>query len=314
MRIGILGQPCIDENVFPGRSVRKALGGVLYSFAAMERIMRGTKGSSFVPVSWLSNPDRDAISAFTDSFQHLERTRGFWPADSPTNQVQLVYRDDGSRTEHCSHILPPLTKRELSSELLESLDGLFVNMISGYDITIETLEESLQHVSRRPFVHLDIHALILGSLSNANQNSHFGSGREPRGVKEWKRWLAIADSVQMNELEARWLADPEIQSEDQLLKYLLSSKKCPRLQYAVLTRAERGATLYDWNQKLVHHAEVPNVKVVDTTGSGDVFGSAFLFAILAGLMPERSLERAVQWASWNATLTSIEEILTSENE
>ncbi|HEY3876803.1 MAG TPA: PfkB family carbohydrate kinase, partial [Candidatus Kapabacteria bacterium] len=90
--------------------------------------------------------------------------------------------------------------------------------------------------------------------------------------------------------------------------------KCPRLQYAVLTRAERGATLYDWNQKLVHHAEVPNVKVVDTTGSGDVFGSAFLFAILAGLMPERSLERAVQWASWNATLTSIEEILTSENE
>lgn len=313
MRIGILGQPCIDEIIQPGRAaMRHALGGVLYSFAAMDRLMRVGNAGSFVPVSWLSVPDRALLMPIIQKFQNIDKHSGFWPSDSRTNRVQLVYSEDGSRAEHCSHILPHLSLDELTVDLMDSLDGLFVNMISGYDVSVDTLEQALNRASKKPFVHLDIHALVLGLLSNANEASPFGGGREPRGVKEWKRWLAIADSVQLNELEVRWFADPEIISEQELLKYIVLSNQFPKLRHLILTRAERGATLFDFGKEMVYHASPPTVEVIETTGSGDVFGSAFIFSLLSGKRPESALESAVEWASWNTTLKSIDQILESK--
>ncbi len=313
MRIGILGQPCIDENIHPGRSnISQALGGVLYSFASMDRLMRDSMDADFVPISWLSIPDSPILSVLTNRFQKMNQNIGFWPSNERTNRVQLVYREDGSRTEHCSHILPPLTEKELSADLMDSLDGLFINMISGYDVSIDTLEVALRRATKRPFVHLDIHALVLGELSQKNVSDPYGGGREPRGVKEWKRWLAIADSVQMNELEARWFADPEIRGEDELLRYIRDRKEFPQLRSLILTRAERGATLYDWKEQMVYNAAPESVQPVDTTGSGDVFGSAFIFFVLQGKSLAQSVEEAVRMASWNTTLASIGEILTAE--
>ncbi len=314
MRVGIIGQPCIDEIIHvenPSTVPEQALGGVLYSYTAMERLMRecGSEIDSFAPLTWLSDPDRPFLESLLGKLGHLERNIGLWPTDSLTNRVQLVYRGNGERTEHCPHILPSLNPDQLSVDVMDSLDGLFVNMISGYDVSIDTLEAALDGVAKRPYVHIDIHALVLGSLSERDENAPLGRGREPRGVKEWKRWLALADSAQLNELEVRWFADPEIKSEAELLQYILLCQQFPKLRHLILTRAERGATLFDFEQKMVFNATPPTVEVVETTGSGDVFGSAFTFFLLYGKRPEEALARAVEWASWNTTLTSIDQIL-----
>jgi hypothetical protein len=316
MRIGILGQPCIDEILQPGKrspSTERALGGVFYSYAAMERLLR-ERGSedAFAPLTWLSSPDREFLSTLLRKFDHMDRSTGLWSTDSLTNRVQLVYQEDGHRSEHCPHILPPLTRREISPDLLERLDGLFVNMISGFDIELETLEAALNQVTKRPYVHLDIHALVLGPLSQANSAEKFGGGREPRGVPGWKRWLAIADSVQMNEFEARWLADPEIRSEEDLLRAIerMDLRKGPK--HVIITRAARGATVYDMEAGDATHIPAPTMDALETTGSGDVFGSAFIFSIMAGMKPEDALREAVNWASWNTTLTSIQQILDTQ--
>ena len=181
-------------------------------------------------------------------------------------------------------------------------------MISGFDIDIETLETALHGSKKKPYVHIDIHALVLGSLSERDEHAPFGGGREPRGVKEWKRWLALADSVQLNELEVRWFADPEIKSESELLKYILLSHQFPKLRNLILTRAERGATLFDFENEMVYNASTPPINAIETTGSGDVFGSAFIYFMLSG-EAEEALEKAMEWASWNTTLRSIDQIL-----
>jgi hypothetical protein len=314
MRIGIIGQPCIDEITHvahPSAVPEQALGGVLYSYAAMERLMRecGSKTDFFLPLTWLSKPDRSFLETLLDKFYHLEHGTGLWPIDSQSNRVQLVYQENGERTEHCPHILPGLSLNELPVDVLDSLDGLFINMISGYDVSIDTLEAALKSVTKRPYVHIDIHALVLGDLSDRNEDTPFGGGREPRGVSEWKRWLAIADSVQLNELEVRWFADPDVQSESELLRYILLSNQFPKLRYLILTRAERGATLFDFDNEMVFNATPPTVEAIETTGSGDVFGSAFVFSVLSGKPPEEALQQAVEWASWNTTLRSIDQIL-----
>jgi len=313
MRIGILGQPCIDALLYPGddpSAPKRALGGVLYSYAAMERLMRenGSKTDSYVPLTWLSVPDRDYLETLLRRFEHIDRSAGLWQTDSLTNRVQLVYKESGDREEHCPHILPELTSEELTQSLLESLDGLFVNMISGFDILIDALETALRESKKRPFLHLDVHALILGVLSESGKGG-YGLGRAPHGVRAWRRWLAVADSVQMNENEVRWFADPDFRSEEELLRAIERMEVHERPRQIILTRASRGASLYSFGSGEAHHIPVPKITAVETTGSGDVFGSAYIFSILQGKPPEEALREAVRWASWKTTLTSIEQIL-----
>ncbi len=314
MRIGIIGQPCIDEIVHPEKRAttpERALGGVLYSYAAMERLLRehSDSGDSFAPLTWRSNHDREFLETLLGKFRYMDGFAGLWPTDSLTNRVQLVYQADGHREEHCPHILPPLILEQLAPTLLESLDGLFVNMISGFDVALETLEATLGKMDRRPYVHLDVHALVLGTLSQASSKEKFGGGREPRGVPEWGRWLALADSVQMNEFEARWLGDPEIRSEEGLLYAIERMDTDERPKHIIITRASRGASIYHFNSSEAHHVPAPAMDVLETTGSGDVFGSAYIFFVAHGERPEQAVRRAVHWATWNTTLRTIDQIL-----
>jgi hypothetical protein len=345
MKIGIIGAPCIDEIVHlddttQDHPVRHAVGGILYSHCAMERMMRETgNGDRFVPLTWLSEPDRPLLDAALAGFRHLERGMGLWPTDAPTNRVFLVYDERGDRTANCPNVLPPLTPLELTPELLSGLDAIFVNMISGHDVSIDTLELVLDRASSppfsprergdergaRPYVHLDLHALVQADLSEESARAEAGTrdgelsgyGREPRGVREWKRWLAIADSIQVNEVEARWFGDPEVQSEEELLAYVREARSELRLQSLIITRAERGATLYDTRRDETHHIPIPPLPVVEPTGSGDVFGAAYTYAIAMGTKhrrrcaPAAALRHAVEWATWNATLETIDKLLTA---
>ncbi len=315
MRIGVLGQPCIDEIVHLGKhsAPKRELGGVLYSYAAMERLMRerGSARDSFVPLTWLSNPDRAILEKLLGTFDQMDTAPGLWPTDSQTNRVQLVYRADGHRTEHCPHILPPITREQITPALLKTIDGLFVNMISGFDIALETLEAALHKTSKRPYVHLDVHALVLGPLSQATTGEKFGGGREPHGVAGWRRWMALADSVQMNEFEARWLAQPEIRSEEDLLREIERMDSNARPKQVIITRAARGASVYDLAVGEAHHVPAPKMEVIETTGSGDVFGAAYIFFVMHGKSPEDALREAVVWATWNTTLKTINRILES---
>jgi sugar/nucleoside kinase (ribokinase family) len=262
-----------------------------------------------VPLTWLSKPDNSLLAPLLDKFNHLERDTGFWDTEELSNRVQLRYKPSGERTEHCPHILPPLKESEITPELLDKIDGLFVNMISGFDISIATLESALNKAKKRPYIHLDVHALVLGRLS-ISQEGGFGGGREPRGVNEWKRWLAIADSVQMNDFEIRWFADPQIKSEREFIEAVCQIED-GRSRHIIVTKAALGATMFDIHNRKVYHASPAPVIAIETTGSGDVFGAAFIFFMLAGQAAEAALQLAVKWATWNTTLTTIDQIIDS---
>lgn len=322
MRIGIIGQPCIDEIVHLDdgtldHPVHHALGGILYSYGAMERIMReASREDRFVPLTWLAEPDLPLLGTMLSRFRHMEREQGLWPTDVPTNRVFLVYDEHGERTANCPNALPALTEEELTPALLSSLDALFINMISGRDVSIDTLEavlDTAEAAGKRPYVHLDLHALVLADLSEAGtpETPTFGYRHEPRGVQNWKRWLAMADSIQVNELEARWFGDPEVESEDELVAYVRNVRNELRLRSLIVTRAERGATLYDTRRDETLHIPIPPLHVVEPTGSGDVFGAAYTYAMASGIAPAAALTEAVAWATWNATLGTIEELFTA---
>lgn len=266
---------------------------------------------TFVALTWLSEPDRPLLDETFSSYQHMDRDSGMWHTPLPTNRVFLIYDEHGDRTANSPNVLPALTARELTPNLVSSLDALFLNMISGHDVSIDTMEAVLDQAERsgrRPYVHVDVHALVMADLS---ETGSFGYRHEPRGVQAWKRWLQMADSIQLNEEEARWFGDPDAPSEEALLAYVRENRKTLRLRSLIITRAERGATLYDARRDETHVAAIPKLKVVEPTGSGDVFGAAFTYAVANGASSDTALRTAVDWATWNATLPTLDELLTA---
>lgn len=303
-RIGIIGAPCIDEIITPdGKVAELALGGVLYSYAAMERFATVHKLEvEFIPLTLVSKPDGMLLADLYTQLKHFNfdqtpRT------DEETNRVQLVYSDDIHRTEHCPHILPELKPEHLPKELLGSLDGLFVNMISGFDILVETMKYI--RANTQAFIHLDVHALVLGELSNDPAKP-----RQFTGVKEWREWVTSVDSVQLNEKESDWLGAPEITSEmELLLQTKLLSKQAGAPKSVIVTRGERGATLFDFASEKIWNKVPEPVQVKNTTGSGDVFGGVFTVCKTVGTADQEALWHAETLAGWNTSLETLEEIL-----
>jgi hypothetical protein len=310
MRIGIVGQPCIDEIIGPDGTIRsRSLGGVLYSYAGMERAMRESGAQdSFLALTWYSRLDAELLDPIYAQLAHLE-SRPQWETDALSNRVRLIYQSDAERIEHCASILPAITSEELSQINLAELDAIFVNMISGYDISVETFEW-IRRAAPDAHIHLDVHALILGNLS-----TEIGVGRTPRGVQNWQRWLRVSDSIQMNELEAAWIRAPDITSEHPLLDSIreLAMSESWRTKSIIITRAERGATLFNLDEHSEFTVATEPVSVIETTGSGDVFGSQFVYSLLQTRNSEVALHAAVNAASLNTTLVGVEALVNANS-
>ncbi len=304
-RIGIIGQPCIDEIISPsGEITSQALGGILYSYAALERAARESNVDvEFFPLTWTSSVDEEIILPFYSLLKHFKNLSKLFKTDSLTNRVRLVYLDETHRTEHCPFILPEMTPEELSWVDLASLDGLFINMISGFDISLDTLKWIRSQT--KAYIHLDVHALVLGELSH---DENFP--RRIKGVKDWREWVSNVDSIQMNEIESDWFGEPETNSEKQLLGEIQKlSLKNSSPNSVIITRAERGATSFDFRNEKIWNKEPSQKGILNTTGSGDVFGALYTLTKTLGTSEQEALWHAEAWAGWNAELQSLEEIL-----
>jgi len=304
-KIGIIGQPCIDEIVSPtGEITSQALGGIFYSYAALERAAKESNTNvEFFPLTLSSIPDEELILPFYSVLNNFKNLSKLFRTDSLTNRVRLVYTDEIHRTEHCPNILPAMTSEELSWIDLASLDGIFINMISGFDISLDTLKWIREQT--KAYIHLDVHALVLGGLSN-NENSP----RRIKGVENWREWVSHVDSIQMNELESDWFGSPDTISEKQLLteiRKLSDNGGYPKT--AIITRGERGATSFDFMHEKIWNKEPSKKQIINTTGSGDVFGALYTLTKTLGTSEQEALWHAEAWAGWNAELRSLEEIL-----
>lgn len=306
-RIGIIGAPCIDEIISPsGELLERQLGGVLYSYAALARLIHDTElDVEVVPLTHISVPDAEYLQSFLSELPNFNLSHAPRTYDALSNRVKLQYHEDNSRSEFCASILPALTQDHLSTDLLASLDGLFVNMISGFDISLDTLRWI--RANMKGYIHLDVHALVLGPLSSDPAHP-----RIPRGVAHWREWLSNVDSAQLNEMESDWFGVPDTTSEMELLREIraiASETRAP--QSVVITRAERGATSFDFANGKIWNKKPTTRSVKNTTGSGDVFGAVYALSKMLGTPEEQSLWQAEEVAGWNTGLLRLEEILTA---
>lgn len=292
MKFVLTGQPCIDDIRSADGGRIRSWGGVFYTLAAMQHCAR--IDDRIVPVSPIGAADETEFRRRIVDYTHVDHD-GIYPVDARTNTLELVYKANGTRDEHCACVLPPLEFETIKPHLAGA-HFVFVNMVSGHDMTLDTLRQ-IRLAGRRPhiFIYLDVHALVLGDLVAKGP-------RKYRSVANWSDWMMNVDGLQMNEDEVKYFGGSEKALADNAAMFR-------NIQVINITRGAKGTSVYgrDTNGEPINsvfsRVDIPPVTLgaaVDETGCGDVFGGAFVMYFAY----TRHAILAAQFASYVAAANS----------
>lgn len=261
MTITVIGHLCLDVINHIDRSTSKGYGGIFFTVAALANLLQ--KNDTVIPVFGVGKDDYDDVISTLEKYPNVD-TSGIYKFPGPTNQVSLYYRDGKDRLECSKFISEPIPIKKIRSKL--AVDMILVNMISGFDITLDTLDEIRMEVREDHIpIYMDVHSLTLGI--------HDDFTRFHRPVEQWRRWLFMIHAAQMNEEEASILT-PEKLDELSLAKHTLALNT----KAIHITRAEKGCTSFIDEHKIVRRVDTEGIKLektIDPTGCGDVFAAAY---------------------------------------
>ncbi|MCS7229435.1 MAG: carbohydrate kinase family protein [Candidatus Kryptonium sp.] len=285
MKYGIIGHLCLDVIHLADGSEVQSYGGIFFSLASLANIV--DDGDIIYPVFGVGDVDYDKFIERIKVYPNVV-TDGIFKFEGLTNRVHLFYQDRKERTECSVHIAKPIEFERLKILLDVEVDGIFINMISGFDIEVETLKRLRKNFNG--YIHFDVHSATLGV---DDKNLRFR-----KKLDNWKDWLINVNTVQMNEFEARSIGD-ENWDDDELAKNVLGLG----IEVMIITRANLGTTVYYFNNGFKRtDLKAYEVIVVDPTGCGDVFGSAFFYKYSKTRDPIISAGFANYVAGLNATI------------
>jgi hypothetical protein len=293
-RVGILGSLVWDliYGRDPASAPVEEWGGIAYALAGLDASV--APGWEIVPLIKVGQDLAGKAQEFLRGLDHLAPGARCVEVPAPNNRVVLHYYSSERRTERMSGGVPGWTWNELGP-MVQDLDALYVNFISGFELTLGTAQ-----ALRRGFdgpIYADLHSLFLGM-------QHDGM-RVPRPLAEAASWMGCFDVVQLNEDEMRQLSpDPLSLAVDaigegvSLLVVTLSARGSAYVAAPAFDGWGDGPTpLTTLRSALV---QAPRVEVLDPTGCGDVFGAAAAARLFAGDAVEDALRHATTMASRNA--------------
>ena len=264
----------------PAQPAVEEWGGIAYALAAVD----ATLGSDWqlVPVIKVGRDLAPKANDFLRSLTHLASGTRFVEVPEPNNRVTLLYQSAERRTERMRGGVPPWIWPELGP-MVQDLDALYVNFISGYELSLETAQLLRRGFSR--FIYADLHSLFLGKAPDGT--------RVPQLLPQAPAWFGCFDAVQLNEDEMQALGDDPLSTAADALGH-----GCKTL---CVTLGSRGAAYFTGSP--VRTARIPPDDAApldgDPTGCGDVFGGTVAASLVGGATLEDALREGGRLAARN---------------
>lgn len=283
MKLGLLGT-FVWDTIW-GRDLRSSAeewGGVTYTLAGLDAAL--PEGWDIVPLIKVGADLAPRAREFCATLRHMAPDAPLIEVPYPNNRVEIRYVSDSRRTERLTGGVPPWTWAGLMP-LLHGLDALYVNLLSGWEIGLETAQLIRQHF-RGP-IYCDLHSLVLAIQADGL--------RTPRPLPNVREWCACFDLIQVNEEEMALMAPDPMALAATALD---AGARC-----LVVTLGARGAVYFaapDFERLRdlqrpralgaargpLRTALVPTPMSSpgggDPTGCGDVWGATYFSRLLAG--------------------------------
>jgi hypothetical protein len=298
-RIGVIGTFVWD--VIHGRDpVQRPVeewGGITYALSAFDAAL--PDDWQVVPLARVGADLWPRARQFVASMRRAAPDAAPIEVPAPSNRVRLAYTTDELRSEVLQGGVPPWHWSGLAP-LLRDLDALYVNLISGFELDLETMQMVRQHFHGP--IYCDLHSLLLGI--------HADGTRFPQGIANPEAWFACADMLQVNELEMSMMASDPMA--------LAARALGTGMQSLIVTLGRRGAVYvvapgFDSLRDLgrppaavpgpvrtaLLPAEPSEVNPGDPTGCGDVLGATHFSRLLAGDTFGVALRAGIHAASRN---------------
>ncbi len=253
MNVGFLGSTVMDHLIMQGKE-RLSPGGIFYSVACAKAFKNSV--DNYYLITSFAKHYRDELAPWFDEF-NLEYSE----IGDVMPEVYLTTFPDKEREERYENF----SSKSVFTRWIPQLDALYINMITGFDITLDELIELRRQNDL--FVYLDVHSLARGVTPTFE--------RPFRLIPRVKEWLSSVDILQANESELLMLG--EGRNREQTIEFIFETS--PNL-ILVNTLGEQGARVYSFdNEKIVQYNVEPfpgsNVNAI---GCGDVFGAAFFLS------------------------------------
>ena len=287
-RLGVLGTLVWDTIDGPEASDSlEDWGGLAYALGALEATL--DPAWDIVPIVKVGKDMMSEASAWFAGLRGVSDRSGVVLADCENNRVALKYTGPARRVETLSGGVPPWTWTELAP-LVEGLDALYVNFISGFELSLEVAQRLRGGVAGPTYA--DLHSLFLG-VDDGGRRFH-------RPLEDALSWCRAFDAVQVNEDELAQLAadtgDPwawahwSVGEGVKELLVTMGSEGAARVGPPE-TGGEEGAE--------VLRVATSDPGGGDPTGCGDVWGATFFGGRLAGVPLTSAMERANRVAGIN---------------
>lgn len=288
-RIGVIGSLVWDEihGRDPAAGVIEEWGGIAYALSSLDAHLPAEW--EIVPLIKVGADLADEARTFLGSLRRLAPGARCIEVPVPNNRVVLHYQSAERRCERMAGGVPAWNWAELGP-LVQDLDALYVNFLSGFEMCLGTAE-----ALRRGFpgqIYADFHSLLLGMR---------GDGiRVLQPLPNAAGWFGCFDTIQVNEDEMNQLGPDPLSLAAAMLNVGVSTLLVtlgPRGAVYVTTRSADGSGPI---RTALVKAELVS-EPTDPTGCGDVFGGAVCSHLLAGDPLERAVEAGIKAGARNAT-------------
>jgi len=283
MKILVIGHS-VEDHIHQNNEEKVKPGGIYYSVLGLAKMKSETDEIHLVTALQKSNEH-----LFFDAFDKTSKKNVSWVDEIP--KVHLIIHDSEERTECYENISKNL---DVDYGILNNFDGILINMITGFDITLEQLKEIRKHFNG--LIYLDVH-----SLSRGFDNS---KTRVLQQIENFSQWASSVDLIQANEHEVKTLFhfDNELEIAAEVLKH--------GTKVLIVTEGAKGVRAYFKRNDKVESNFVPAEKVItnNKVGCGDIFGSIFFYTYLKSRNADKALNAANYGAGQSASTQNLTEL------
>ncbi len=257
MKIILIGHSIIDHYKDTDEK-KSSPGGIFYSTIGINSVKK-TTDRVYLLTGW----NRNSFHLFENLYSKVDLNRTNELINMP--EVYLTVSDKSEREEIYKNLAENLSVDNVKD--WNQFDGVFINMITGSDISLEQLKYIRKRFKGK--IYFDVHTLSRG-IDNKMK-------REFRPIPSIEEWLGCIDILQCNESELKTIV--QYQNEVNSADKILSSG--PNI--LIVTKSDRGAQVYFRAKEEVKNLIVNAIKVnsVNKIGCGDIFGAVFFYTYIS---------------------------------